>query len=215
MLTMDLSELRHHIINTPLTRDSLHDDPIMQFEQWQQQAIDVQFFQPNAMTLATVDNSGQPQARVVLLKETTTNGFRFYTNYASVKAQAIADNDHVALLFYWDKLERQVRIEGMIKQLDTHTNQRYFDTRPRDSQIGAWASPQSKVIPDQQTLLDEVEQVEKRFADTDNIPCPSFWGGYEVTPKRIEFWQGQAGRLHNRFVYSKENHGWLIDQLAP
>lgn len=211
---MDLSELRHHIVNNPLTREQLHADPMIQFEQWQQQAIDVQFFQPNAMTLATVNADGQPQARVVLLKQTTATGFRFYTNYASVKAQAMADNDHVALLFYWDRLERQVRIEGTVTQLDPQTNQSYFDTRPRDSQIGAWASPQSETIEDQQVLLDRVAAIEQRF-DHQAVACPPFWGGYEVTPLRIEFWQGQAGRLHNRFVYSKAHNGWLIDQLAP
>ncbi len=211
---MDLSELRHHIINTPLTRAQLEADPIQQFEHWQQQAIDTGFFQANAMTLATVDPHGHPQARIVLLKEITTNGFRFYTNYDSSKAQAIADNDCVALLFYWDKLERQVRIEGTIAKLDAQTNQAYFTTRPRDSQVSAWASPQSEVIKDQHTLLDRVTQIEQHFTDQD-IPCPSFWGGYEVTPQRVEFWQGQAGRLHNRFVYIREAKTWRIDQLAP
>jgi len=211
---MNLSELRHHIVNTPLTKEQLHTDPIIQFEQWQQQAIDARFFQPNAMTLATVDSNGQPQARMVLLKETTTTGFRFYTNYGSNKAHAISDTHHVALLFYWDKLERQVRIEGTITKLDPSTNQAYFASRSRDSQISAWASPQSAMIQDQHTLLARVAQTQARFAEQD-IPCPPFWGGYEVIAQRIEFWQGQAFRLHNRFVYLKEQGIWQISQLAP
>ena len=211
----DLAELRHHVSHHILEIKDLDPNPLKQCERWIQFAAEAGFYQPNAMTLGTVSSLGQPSLRVVLLKDISTDGFIFYTNYESRKAQEMAGNQQVGLLFYWDQLERQIRIEGKVKKVDEAINQAYFATRPRESQIGAWASPQSMVIPDRELLLDRVKEVEQRYIQSE-VPCPLFWGGYLVVPDAVEFWQGQAGRLHDRLRYVRQqNTGWKIERLAP
>jgi len=210
----DLSELRHHIMRTPMRPESLSSNPIHQCEQWLDDAVSVGFYQANSMTLATIDVDGYPSARIVLLKQVRDTGFVFYTNYDSRKGKALAANDRVALLLYWDQLERQIRIEGQVQKLSPQDNEGYFATRPRDSQIAAWASVQSEPVESREQLLQQVDAITERFAEKP-VPCPPFWGGYEVVPQSIEFWQGQAGRLHDRLLYEKDGAQWQVKQLAP
>ena len=171
---------------------------------------------PNAMSLATVDASGQPSIRTVLLKFFDRQGMVFYTNYSSRKAADMAVNPKVALLFHWVELERQLRIEGTAERVSTAESASYFLTRPRGSQLGAWCSDQSSVITSRQMLLAKFEEISQKFQHGE-IPLPSFWGGYRVVPTQFEFWQGRVNRLHDRFAYTPdaENGGWKIDRLAP
>ena len=188
------------------------------FYKWWDEAIDAEVLEPNAMTLATVNNSSQPSARIVLLKTASAEGFEFFTNYNSQKAQDLEQNPRAALLFFWKEIERQVRIEGLVEKLPRERNQVYFQSRPRGSQIGAWASPQSQVIPNRELLENEVEKISGQFENVDPLPCPDHWGGYLVRPMMIEFWQGRGDRLHDRYRYTRnenEEANWSIDRLAP
>lgn len=190
-------------------------NPIKQFEIWWQHAIESKIEEPNAMTLATCTVSGKPSARIVLLKEINENGFVFFTNYLSRKGNEIEENPFVSLLFFWKELERQIRIEGKIKKISAKESDEYFFQRPRESRIGAWSSPQSRVIKSRGFLQENVEKYNSQFG-TQNIPRPDFWGGYIVEPYRIEFWQGRPGRLHDRLLYVLiENDFWKIERLAP
>ncbi|MEO5650461.1 MAG: pyridoxamine 5'-phosphate oxidase [Ginsengibacter sp.] len=190
-------------------------NPLKQFEMWWQHAIESKIEEPNAMTLATCSASGKPSARIVLLKGITENGFIFFTNYTSRKGKEIEANPFVSLLFFWKEMERQVRIEGSIKKISARESDDYFSSRPRESRIGAWCSPQSAVIDSREFLQKNVEKYNAQFGN-EIIPRPDFWGGYLVTPDRIEFWQGRPGRLHDRLQYSvTENRLWNIERLAP
>jgi pyridoxamine 5'-phosphate oxidase len=198
-----------------LLEKDLNENPIVQFENWWQQAVESKIEEPNAMALATCDPLGKPSARIVLLKEIKDNGFVFFTNYQSRKGKEIEQNPFVSLLFFWKELERQVRIEGKIKKIPAAESDEYFNSRPPESRIGAWSSPQSNVINSRDTLQKNVEKYTSQFG-TKNIPRPEFWGGYIVEPQRIEFWQGRPGRLHDRLQYSlTENNEWIIKRLAP
>jgi pyridoxamine 5'-phosphate oxidase len=198
-----------------LLEKDLNENPIVQFENWWQQAVESKIEEPNAMALATCDASGKPSARIVLLKEIKDNGFVFFTNYQSRKGKEIEENPFVSLLFFWKELERQVRIEGKIKKIPAAESDEYFNSRPPESRIGAWSSPQSTVINSRDTLQKNVEKYTSQFG-TKNIPRPEFWGGYIVEPQRIEFWQGRPGRLHDRLQYSlTKNNEWTIKRLAP
>ncbi len=190
-------------------------DPIQQFDEWFKEVTKAGEPMPEAMTLATAGKDRIPSARLLLLKEFDANGFVFYTNYESRKAEEIDENPVAAMVFHWKKLERQVRIEGTLKKVTRKESQAYFETRPRESQLGAWASPQSTAIPDRETLERRLEEVRARFEGQEKVPCPPNWGGYRLVPERIEFWQGQTARLHDRYAYVKEGRKWKQARLAP
>jgi pyridoxamine 5'-phosphate oxidase len=196
-----------------LHRSALHADPIQQFGDWFARA-EREVPLAHAMVLATVDTDGAPDARMVLLKGFGSMGFRFFTNVESAKARQLEREPQAALVLYWRELDRQVRIRGRVEPLSDADSDAYFATRPRDSQIGAWASPQSRQLPDRAALDARVAEQEARFS-SDPVPRPDFWGGYAMHPETIEFWQGQAGRLHDRFLYTREADAWRIDRLAP
>ena len=197
----------------PLRRDSLADDPIEQFAQWFERAAD-EVPLADAMTLATVDAGGAPDARMVLLKGHGPDGFRFFTNGESDKGKQLGANPRAALVIYWRELDRQVRVRGAVEPLPAADSDAYFASRPRDSQLGAWASPQSRPLESRRELDDRLAEVEQRFAGAD-VPRPPHWGGYLLRPRTIEFWQGQVGRLHDRFRYARAGDGWEIERLAP
>jgi len=186
------------------------------FRQWWHAAIETEIEEANAMTLATVNGHGQPSARIVLLKGLHPEGFEFFTNYTSQKAMDMEGNPKVALLFFWKEMERQVRIDGQAVKVSQQRSEQYFQSRPRGSQIGAWTSPQSQIIPDRSVLEANGKKIVEKFADVDPLPVPEHWGGYIVRPNAYEFWQGRADRLHDRFRYTLKPDGhWAVDRLAP
>ncbi len=189
-------------------------DPIEQFARWFAQAIEANVREANAMTLATAEPDGAPSARIVLLKDFDDRGFTFYTNFHSRKGRTLARNPRAALVFFWPALERQVRIEGMVQRLDRAEAQAYFDSRPLEARLGAWASDQSQVIASRRELVDRFEQCRRQFAENE-IPLPEHWGGYVVVPESIEFWQGRTGRLHDRLRYHRHDGAWRLERLAP
>jgi pyridoxamine 5'-phosphate oxidase len=197
----------------PLHRSALAGDPIEQFRDWYERA-EQEVPLAHAMVLATVDADGAPDARMVLLKGFGPEAFRFFTNLGSRKARQLEAVPRAALVLYWRELDRQVRIRGPVERLSELDSDDYFASRPRDSQIGAWASPQSEPLPDRATLDARVAEAEQRFSGG-TVPRPRFWGGYELRPEEIEFWQGQAGRLHDRFLYTREDGSWRLERLAP
>jgi pyridoxamine 5'-phosphate oxidase len=195
-----------------LDRDDLGPDPIEQFAVWWDDAAEVPL--RDAMTLATVDSAGRPDARMVLLKGFDERGLRFFTNYESAKAEQLDGARHAALILYWRELDRQVRVRGPIERLGAAESDAYFASRPRDSQLGAWASPQSRVLADRAELDTRMAETVERFGDGE-VVRPSHWGGYVVRHEVIEFWQGQVGRLHDRFAYRRDGEGWAIERLGP
>jgi pyridoxamine 5'-phosphate oxidase len=201
----------------PLHSGELDPDPIVQFGRWFERAAE-QAPLAEAMTLATVGAGGAPDARMVLLKGWDDQGFRFFTNRASAKGEQLRERSLAALVLYWRELDRQVRIRGPVEELGESESDEYFATRPRASQLGAWASPQSEVIGDRAELDGRLAEAERRFADA-AVERPPHWGGYRVRPAEIEFWQGQVGRLHDRFRYRRTTEaggeGWHIERLAP
>ena len=211
---MDLSDFRREYSARGLHRADLIADPIAQFAQWFAQATELQVPEPNALSLATVDAQGWPCQRAVLLKYFDADGFVFFTNYGSRKAAQIAANPHVCGLFPWITLERQVIIQGRAEKISTAESLKYFSSRPRESQIGAWVSNQSEVITSRKFLLQKLSEMRDKFRQGE-IPLPSFWGGYRVVPAAIEFWQGGPARLHDRFLYRKIDGIWRIERLAP
>ncbi|MEY6432933.1 pyridoxamine 5'-phosphate oxidase [Thioalkalicoccus limnaeus] len=212
---MNPEDFRVAAMQRGLSREDLNQNPVMQFEDWYQATIETGLPEPNAMTLATVDRNGQPWARTVLLKLYDDRGFVFFTNYDSAKAEQIGGNPRVALLFPWVALGRQIQITGMAERIPTAESLRYFLTRPRGSQIGAWASQQSKVIQSRALLDIKVAEIQQRFA-AGQVPLPAFWGGLRVAPETIEFWQARPNRLHDRFRYQRDAHGvWSVQRLAP
>jgi pyridoxamine 5'-phosphate oxidase len=211
---MDLSELRLSYTKAGLTEAEADPDPLRQFEVWLNQAISMRLVEPNAMTLATTNASGQPNARTVLLKAFDTAGFVFYTNYESRKGREIEENPKVSLLFYWAELERQVRIAGVAARVPASESDEYFNSRPMGHQFGAWVSDQSSVIEGREVLEEQLSRVAKRF-DQGPVPRPPHWGGFRVTPHAIEFWQGRPNRLHDRLEYLRLGEEWLIRRLSP
>lgn len=197
-----------------LHKEEVDADPIIQFRTWFEQAVRAKVIEVNAMTLATVDQEGRPTARIVLLKDIEDDGFVFYTNYQSNKGLHIAANPHVSLVFFWADLQRQVRIDGEAIKVREQISVDYFHSRPLGSQLGAWASPQSRVITDRSILNENLKVVTEQYKKK-SIPKPPHWGGYMVEPYAIEFWQGRTNRLHDRILYRKEGNEWTINRLAP
>lgn len=190
------------------------EDPIPFFKQWLIEAENAGIILPESMSLATCSAQGRPSSRIVLLKKADQKGFVFFTNYGSRKADELEENPYAALLFHWNILQRQVRIEGKIERISTEESNAYFQTRGRGSRIGAWASFQSQELDNRETLVERVKYFEEKFAGKE-VPLPEFWGGYRVIPEYIEFWQGKADRLHDRFVYQKADNSWKITRLNP
>ncbi len=212
----DLTALRQNYARQALSEHDVLPDPVAQFAIWFQEAVDSQVSEPNAMTLATANRQGRPSARTVLLKGFDQSGFVFYTNYESRKGQELAENPQAALLFTWLTLERQVRMEGTVQKTDATESQIYFQKRPKSSQIGAWASPQSRVIADRSQLEIKEAELTDQYAGSVVLPLPPFWGGYRLVPDLIEFWQGRPSRLHDRICYTlRENGAWQLQRLAP
>ncbi len=210
----DIAAMRKEYISDELHRADLADDPTIQFEQWFSKARELELHEPNAMTLSTIGLDGCPASRTVLMKFFDARGFVFYTNYGSAKAKELAENPQAALLFPWLPLERQVRIAGTVEKVSAAESLKYFASRPRESQIGAWVSDQSSVIDSRALLMNKLEELKQKFAGGE-VPLPSFWGGYRIIPERIEFWQGGKGRVHDRFRYTRKEDQWMIERLAP
>ena len=211
----DLAGLRRSYERGALSEETVTPDPLDQFRRWLHDALIYGVPEPNAMVLATSSADGVPSARTVLLKGLTAEGFAFFTNYESAKASDLAETPQAALVFPWHAMERQVRVSGAVVRLTEAESFAYFQTRPRDSQLSAWASPQSTVVPGRRELDQAYAAVETRFPEGTDIPLPSFWGGYRVRPATVEFWQGRHGRLHDRLRYRFESGAWQVERLAP
>lgn len=215
MTKSNLATIRSDYQKKSLSKREVSANPMDQFEHWFEEATSAEINEPTAMNLSTVDKNGRPTARIVLLKGINDSAFQFYTNYDSQKAQDLARNPFAALTFFWPELERQIRIEGKVEKLSALTSENYFSSRPRESQIGAWASPQSQVIENRYMLEENVKNLKKKY-DGKDVPRPQHWGGYQLVPDKLEFWQGRSSRLHDRIVYrlGPDNH-WMIERLAP
>ena len=211
---MTIADLRKEYTQGGLNESEVSPDPFVQFGRWFAQLLEVTRLEPNAMTLATATADGRPSARIVLLKGFDERGFIFYTNYSSRKGGEIAANPWAALLFYWPELERQVRVEGVAAPIDADAVEAYFHSRPREAQLGAWASRQSEVVASRAELEASYQATEERF-DGQDVPVPPTWGGYRVRPESFEFWQGRSGRMHDRLLYRRNDAGWQRLRLAP
>ena len=210
---MDINSLRKEYKRSVLNRQSVNKNPIQQFEIWLDEAVKSEIQEPTAMSVSTINESGFPQSRIVLLKFLDETGFVFFTNYKSQKGTALEKNHSTTILFFWPELERQVRIEGFAEKTSKEQSEKYFHSRPLESRIGSWASDQSREIPNRNYLEERFESFKEKFGYAP--PLPACWGGYRVNPVRIEFWQGRENRLHDRILYEKENEAWIIKRLAP
>jgi len=206
--------LRREYDGKPFTEENVHADPIQQFTEWFDVAVDKIHHDPNAMILATTSANGQPTTRTVLLKGFDENGFVFYTNYNSRKSKQISSNSNVSLTFYWPDLMRQIHIEGKAEKVSAEQSDRYFKTRPDSSKLSAWASDQSSPISSREELENRLKEMEEKF-DKGEIPRPPHWGGFIVIPDQMEFWQGRLNRLHDRIRYKKVKEAWMIERLSP
>lgn len=215
MADHDIAGLRQSYGAGRLDESGVGNDPIALFERWMRHALDAEVPEPHAMALATVDADGRPSSRIVLCRGAGEHGFRFFTNYGGRKAREIDETARAALTFFWQPLERQVRAEGTVERLSTDASDAYFAGRPRASQLGAWASPQSERLANRAELERRLKDVEERFRDAESVPRPEFWGGYVVRPERIEFWQGRPDRLHDRIEFTRRGDDWQRARLAP
>jgi pyridoxamine 5'-phosphate oxidase len=213
-ISQKLAELRREYVSQPLTEDLVKADPIEQFKYWFAEALAAAQPDAEAMTLSTATPGGRVAARIVLLRGCDERGFVFFTNYESRKGKDLSNNPYAALTFYWHTLNRQVCIAGKVEKVTREESENYYQTRPRGSQIGAWASPQSQELASREVLEQRVAELAARFA-TGPIECPPFWGGYLLRPDSIEFWQGRESRLHDRILYTWQNGAWRIARLAP
>lgn len=212
---MDLQSMRREYLQGHLRRKDLNPDPLEQFSTWLAQAVEMQLDDPTAMVVATVAEDGQPSQRIVLLKSVDERGFIFYTNYESRKARELDNNPRVSLHFPWNRIERQVLVGGTIEKVAPAQSAQYFHSRPRESQLGAWASKQSQEVPSRDALMAQFYQAQSQYEGKE-IPAPEFWGGYRVVPTEVEFWQGGAHRMHDRFHYTLDEKGqWQIARLCP
>ncbi|MCH7724525.1 MAG: pyridoxamine 5'-phosphate oxidase [Bacteroidetes bacterium] len=209
-----LKNIRRDYKHSELSKTSVNKDPFVQFNNWFNEIVNAKIIDPSAMVLATVAEANMPSARIVLLKEVDVKGFVFFTNYLSRKAKDLETNPNASLLFYWKEMDRQLRIEGIIEKVKTKISEDYFHTRPRESQISAWVSKQSSIVPDRNFLDKKYDELDEEFGN-DEIPLPDFWGGYRLIPEYFEFWQGRESRLHDRICYRKEKGNWKIFRLAP
>jgi pyridoxamine 5'-phosphate oxidase len=210
-----LADLRTEYTKATLDADVAEKNPFAQFESWFQQALEAQVLEPNAMCLATISEGGRPSSRIVLLKGIENRQFVFYTNYQSQKGRELEANPACALNFFWPELERQVRIEGFVSRVSEAASDQYFQSRPRKSQVGAWASPQSTLIKNRGILEERAKAIEEKYKGMTTLPRPKQWGGYGVSPVEIEFWQGRPSRLHDRLVYTWIDNQWQLHRLAP
>ena len=211
---LKINELRREYRLKPLDQNNLKDDPFLQFSSWFEQAVEAHVLEPNAMALATASLDGHPSCRIVLLKEIDCRGFLFFTNYESRKGQDLASNPFACVNFHWNILERQVVISGKVEILSRKESENYFSSRPRQSQLGAWASRQSQVLSSRSELENAYHVAETTY-QAKEVPIPPYWGGYRLVPTYFEFWQGRPSRLHDRFRYSLKNENWMIERLAP
>ncbi len=213
-----LARLRREYGDRGLDRDDLAADPVTMFRRWLDETVASGLHEPNAMVVSSVSSQGRPSSRMVLLKGLSEKGFVFYTNLESRKAREIEEHPEVSLLFPWQDLQRQVRVEGVASPVSAEENEAYFASRPRESQLGAWASPQSRVVASRSALDERYGGVLAQFADVDAVPLPPFWGGLRVEPETVEFWQGRKGRMHDRLVYRRDSDPsapWQVERLAP
>ena len=213
-MPLSVADLRREYARARLDEKDASHDPIVEFSRWFAQAQEAEVSEPNAMTLATATPTGAPSARLVLLKGFDERGFVFFTDYRSRKAEELEENPRAALVFYWEELERQVRITGVVERTTAEESEAYFRSRPLGSRLGAWVSHQSLVIPSRAQLEQRLKEVEARFPDG-NVPLPPHWGGYRVRPEVIEFWQGRESRLHDRIRYTRDGERWRIERLSP
>ncbi|MCS7036003.1 MAG: pyridoxamine 5'-phosphate oxidase [Saprospiraceae bacterium] len=211
----ELAALRRNYTMASLSETDVDPDPFAQLERWMQQALNSELPEPTAMTLATATPEGRPSARVVLLKGFDARGLVFYTNYESRKGREMEQNPQAALLFFWPELERQVRIEGRVERVSPDESLAYFQSRPKESQLGAWASPQSQVISGRDVVEQRYQELAAQFKHDEVLPLPPFWGGYRVVPAYFEFWQGRPSRMHDRICYTLSEQGWVLTRLAP
>ncbi|NDK54419.1 pyridoxamine 5'-phosphate oxidase [Pontibacter fetidus] len=214
-LLPNIAAIRKNYAMESLTEASVANDPITQFKAWMEETIAAEANEPTAMVLSTANKSGRPSARVVLLKDVTTNGFVFFTNYSSRKGHDLQENPFASLTFFWPELERQVRVEGKIEKVSAEVSDAYFHSRPVGSQIGAWASPQSQQIESREELEKADAAYTSKFAALPEIPRPEHWGGFILAPDHVEFWQGRPNRLHDRIVYELQENNWHLKRLAP
>ncbi|MCB0593874.1 MAG: pyridoxamine 5'-phosphate oxidase [Lewinellaceae bacterium] len=213
---LDIQKLRKDYTAHTLELEGVSAEPLAQFRAWFEQAVEAQVPEPNAMTLATCTPEGKPSARIVLLKGVEEEGFVFFTNYNSRKGRELEQNPRAALVFLWHELQRQVRVEGTVKKISPEASTLYFQSRPKGSQIGAWASPQSSPIVSRSILEQKAEDLAGQYAAVPHLPRPHYWGGYALTPTSVEFWQGRSSRLHDRIRYRLEGNGaWKAERLAP
>lgn len=205
---------RRDFANNPFNKEMVHDDPIIQYERWFEEALENKILDPYAACLSTVDDQGKPSSRILYIRDLSSKGFIFYTNFNSKKGSDLIKNKFGSLNVFWPQLERQIRIQGIIEKVDAITSDKYFSSRPRSSQIGAWASNQSEILTNREELESKIKFYKEKFKNIE-VPRPSHWGGYSLVPFLMEFWQGRSSRLHDRIVYNKENNQWIKSRLSP